>query len=143
MLGSKKVVTSVSGGTTLISKDTEIVGDISFCGNLDIEGKVVGNIVAVAGKDALVRVIDKGCVQGEIRAPSVMINGRVEGSVHASKHLELAAKAQVAGDVYYTLVEMAVGAEVNGNMMHVDNADAKANGGKGEQPEKPVLAKVE
>ncbi len=141
MLGSKKAVTSVSGGTTLISKDAEIVGDISFSGNLDIEGHVTGNIVAVSGKDALVRVIDKGCVQGEIRAPSVMINGRVEGSVHASKHLELAAKASVAGDVYYTLVEMAVGAEVNGSMTHVDASDAKIK--SGEQPEKPALVKVE
>ncbi|MFV0476876.1 MAG: polymer-forming cytoskeletal protein [Parahaliea sp.] len=124
MLGSKKTVaTSVSGGTTLVSRDTEITGDISFSGNLDIEGQVKGNIIAQPGKDALVRVVDKGFVQGEIRAPAIVINGHVEGSVHAGKHLELAAKARVTGDVYYTLVEMAVGAEVNGKLMHVEVTD--------------------
>ncbi len=144
MLGSKKAVSSVSGGTTLISRDTEIIGDVSFSGNLDVEGQVTGNIRALPGKDALVRVIDKGCVQGEIRAPSIMINGSVEGSVHASKHLELAAKARVKGDVYYTLVEMAVGAEVNGNMMHVDTTESKARDAKtGERGDGPLLAKVE
>jgi cytoskeletal protein CcmA (bactofilin family) len=39
--------------------------------------------------------------------------------VHSSKHLELAPKARVTGNVYYTLVEMAVGSEVNGSLQHV------------------------
>ena len=119
MLGNRKSGFGGGNGTTLISRDTVRVGDIHFSGSLDVEGKVQGNIVAKAGTDAVVRVIDKGCVEGEIRVPEVVINGRVEGNVYSSKHLELAAKACVNGNVFYTLVEMAVGSEVNGSLQHV------------------------
>lgn len=124
MLGSKKSAFSVSGSTTLISQDTVIIGDLHFTGNLDIEGLVQGNIVAQPGKDALVRVVGKGRVEGEIRAPSVIINGEVRGDVHSSKHLELASKGRVQGNVFYTMVEMAAGSEVNGSLTHVLEPDS-------------------
>ena len=71
MLGSKEKGSSFgsSNSTTLVSRDTEISGDIKFSGNLDIEGVVKGNISAHSGKDAVVRIVDKGRVEGEIRAP--------------------------------------------------------------------------
>lgn len=127
MLGSKEKGSSFgsSNTTTLVSRDTEIVGDIKFSGNLDIEGVVRGNIEALSGKEAVVRIVDKGRVEGEIRAPSVIINGDIIGDVYSSKHLELAAKARVQGNVHYTLVEMAIGAEVNGSLKHTTEASAK------------------
>lgn len=124
MLGSKKPRSRISGATTLVSRDTEVVGDIHFSGTLDIEGLVRGNVIAQPGKDALVRVVDAGSVEGEIRAPAIVINGRVDGDVHAARHLELAPKARVQGDVFYTLVEMAVGSEVNGRLMHIDGKES-------------------
>jgi cytoskeletal protein CcmA (bactofilin family) len=123
MLGSKKSAFSVSGGTTLISGDTVVVGDLHFSGNLDIEGLVQGNIVAKPGVDALVRVVGKGRVEGEIRAPGVIINGMVQGDVHSSKHLELASRGRVQGNVFYALLEMAAGSEVNGSLTHIVAAD--------------------
>lgn len=119
MLGSKKSGFGAGGNTTLVARDTTVVGDVHFSGSLDIEGVVQGNIFAEEGKDALVRIIDKGRVQGEIRAPSVVINGFVEGDVYSSKHLELAAKGRVQGNVHYTLLEMAAGSEVNGSLTHI------------------------
>jgi len=119
MLGSKKSGFGVSGSTTLVSRDTVIVGDIHFSGNLDIEGLVQGNITALPDQDAFVRVVQDGRVEGEVRAPSVIINGAIEGDVYSSKHLELAAKARVHGNVFYTLVEMAAGSEVNGSLKHI------------------------
>lgn len=137
MLGNKeKGSFSSSGSTTLISRDTEIIGDIKFAGNLDIEGTVRGNIIADSGKDAVVRVVDKGLVEGEIRAPSVIINGTIHGDVCSTKHLELAAKARVDGNVQYTLVEMAIGAEVNGSLKH--SSDATAKEGKAKHQAKAV-----
>lgn len=123
MLGSKKSA-SVSGGTTLISQETVIVGDVHFCGNLDVEGLVQGNIIAQSGKEALVRVVGKGRVEGEIRVPCIIVNGVVQGNVYSSKHLELASKSRVQGSVFYTLVEMAAGAEVNGSLTHMTDASA-------------------
>jgi cytoskeletal protein CcmA (bactofilin family) len=48
----------------------------------------------------------------------VMINGAVEGIVYATRHLELAPSARVIGDVYYSIIEMAAGAEINGRLLH-------------------------
>lgn len=134
MLGNKKSMLSSSGRTTLISRDTVIVGDIHFSGTLDVEGLVQGNIIALPGKDALVRIVEKGRVEGEIRAPSVMINGSIQGNVHSTKHLELAAKARVEGNVSYSLVEMAAGSEVNGSLTHRVDTD----GSKQKSPDPAV-----
>jgi cytoskeletal protein CcmA (bactofilin family) len=152
MLGSKKTL-SVSGGTTLISHETVIVGDVHFCGNLDVEGLVQGNIIAQSGKEALLRVVGKGRVEGEIRVPSVIVNGVIQGDVYSSKHLELASKSRVQGNVFYTLVEMAAGAEVNGSLTHMSDAGAAAeqsspqakvaDSEEGETPKKDRLAKVD
>ena len=127
MLGNKKSGFGISGSTTLVSRDTVIVGEIHFSGNLDVEGLVKGNIVALPDKEALVRVVHGGRVEGDIRVPSVVINGFVEGNVHSAKHLELATKGVVHGDVFYTLVEMAAGSEVNGSLRHIADPDAERN----------------
>ncbi len=120
MRGRKdKPLTAVQGSTTLIARDAVVTGDIQFAGNLDVEGKVVGSIVAEPGKEAMLRVVEGGRVEGEIRVPSAMINGRVTGDLHSSERLELAEKAEIDGDVYYHLIEMAVGCRVNGGLRHV------------------------
>lgn len=123
MLGSKKKSASVSGSTTLISHETVIVGDVHFSGNLDVEGLVQGNIVAHPGKDALLRIVGKGRVEGEIRVPCVIINGVVEGNVYSTSHLELASHSRIKGNVFYTLVEMAAGSEVNGSLAHIEESE--------------------
>lgn len=128
MLGSKKSGFSVSGATTLISQDTVIEGDIRFSGSLDVEGLVKGNIIAEPGKDALLRLVGKGRVEGDIRVPSVIINGEVQGDVHSSRQLELAAHARVQGNVFYNLVEMVAGSEVNGSLKHVGDGAADESG---------------
>ena len=125
MLGNKKNGFGAGGNTTLIARDTTVVGDVHFSGSLEVEGVIQGNIVAGDGKDALVRVVEKGRVEGEIRAPSVVINGTVEGNVYSSKHLEMAAKGRVQGNVHYTLLEMAAGSEVNGSLTHSVPSDAQ------------------
>ncbi len=126
MFGKKeKVVGFASGSTTLISKSTEIVGDIKFSGNLEIEGTVRGNIISESDADARVRVMEKGLVQGEVRVPKVVINGHVEGDVHSDKHVELAARATVEGNVHYRLIEMVKGAQVNGSLLYADDKTAK------------------
>jgi cytoskeletal protein CcmA (bactofilin family) len=121
-----KTSTNVSGGTTLISHETVVIGDVHFYGNLDVEGLVQGNIIAQSGKDALLRVVGKGRVEGDIRVPCVIINGAVQGNVYSSKHLELASKSRVQGNVFYTLVEMVAGSEVNGSLTHMAEVDAIA-----------------
>ncbi|MCB1672848.1 MAG: polymer-forming cytoskeletal protein [Gammaproteobacteria bacterium] len=124
MFGSGEKTESLGPAHTLISRATEIVGDVHFSGELIVEGKIKGNIFAAEDSDALIRVVDQGAVEGEICVPSVVINGLVQGDVRSTKHVELAAKAVVVGNVYYNLIEMVMGSEVNGNLMHISAADA-------------------
>lgn len=119
----KKAFQGASNVTTLISKATEITGDIHFSGALEVEGKVFGNIYADDDSTAEVRVRETGLVKGEIQAPMVIINGMVEGDVYSSNHIELAAKARVQGNVYYHLIEMVMGSEVNGSLSHRPSAE--------------------
>ncbi len=96
-----------------------MTGDISFSGNLDVEGRVVGSITATEGKESMLRVMEGGHVEGSINVPSAMVNGSVTGDIHSAERLELAEKAEVDGDVYYNLIEMAVGCKLNGGLRHV------------------------
>ena len=109
-----------SGNTTLISSETTITGDITFTGQLDIEGTVNGSVQAASG-DAMLRVVSGGRVAGEIKVPHATVNGKVEGDVHSSERLVLSEQAVIDGDVYYNLIEMAAGAKVNGGLRHSSN----------------------
>ena len=104
---------------TLISRDTEIVGDIHFSGELIIEGRVRGSIFAEDVGDPIVSLPESGTVEGDIIAPSAVINGLVHGNVHCSKHIELASKASVVGDIRYSMIEMVLGSEVNGKLERI------------------------
>lgn len=103
---------------TLISGKAEIVGDIHFSGGLHIDGKVYGNIIADDDSKAVLRVSDKGVVEGEVSVPHVVVNGTIVGDVHSCEHLELAAKATVKGNIFYNTVEMVMGSQVEGRLAH-------------------------
>ncbi len=87
-----------------------------------MDGTIKGRVVAEEGSDAVVRLSEVGGeIVGDVVAPPhIIINGKVKGDVHASAHLELAEKAVVTGNVYYQLIEMAMGASVNGNLVRKD-----------------------
>lgn len=103
---------------TLISSKAEIVGDIHFSGGLHIDGRVYGNIIADDDSKAVLRISDKGVVEGEVSVPHVIVNGAIVGDVHSCEHIELAAKAAIKGNVFYNTIEMVMGAQVEGRMAH-------------------------
>jgi len=102
---------------TLICKQTKIDGNINFTGVLYVDGHVKGDISAEESENSLLTIGSNGYVEGEIKVPHIMILGRVKGDVHALEHVELMSDSQVEGNVYYKLIEMAMGAEVNGQML--------------------------
>ncbi|PCK09181.1 MAG: cell shape-determining protein CcmA [Alteromonadaceae bacterium] len=139
MFGSKKKSDAkfVSGGHTLIDHSVQVKGCINFSGNLDLEGTIIGDVIADKQSDALICVMDKGVVKGKIIAPKVIVHGSVEGNIYSSKHLELASSAVVHGDVHYSVIEMIKGAEVNGSLVHTD-PEKTLNAGIERAPVEPV-----
>jgi len=106
---------------TLIGTSIEIRGDIIFNGGLHVDGKIVGNVIAEDNSDSMLVLSDHGNIEGEVRVPYVVLNGEVTGDVYATERVELSSRAQVSGNVYYNLLEMAMGAEVNGSLVHCKN----------------------
>jgi len=103
---------------TLVGQNTEVNGDVIFAGGLHVDGCVRGNILVTDNSDSTLTLSEHGRVEGEVRVPHVILNGEVQGDVYASEHIELAANARIQGNVYYNLLEMAMGAEVNGSLVH-------------------------
>jgi cytoskeletal protein CcmA (bactofilin family) len=114
MMGKKRRTARID---SLIGQNTEIHGDVIFTGGLHVDGKVKGNVIAnEAG--SLLTLSDQGVIEGEVRVPNVILNGNVVGDVHSDERIELATRAGVSGNVFYNLIEMAIGAEVNGKLVH-------------------------
>ena len=114
MMGKKRRTARID---SLIGQNTEIHGDVIFTGGLHVDGKVRGNIIA-SNAGSLLTVSDQGVVEGEVRVPNIILNGHVIGDVHATERVELSTRARVTGNVFYNLIEMAIGAEVNGKLVH-------------------------
>ena len=118
MWSNKKRPKQTAQIDSLIGQNTEIHGDVVFTGGLHVDGVIKGGVMAEQGNDSVLTLSERGTIEGEVKVPNVVINGTIIGDVHASGHVELAAQAKVHGNVYYSLIEMAMGAEVNGNLVH-------------------------
>jgi cytoskeletal protein CcmA (bactofilin family) len=125
MLGQgKKRKTTNARVDTIIGQQTRLEGDIHFSGGLLVDGQIKGAVIAETGSSSVLTVSEHGIIEGDVRVPTVILNGTVTGDVHSEEHVELAPKARIDGDVYYKLIEMAMGAAVNGNLVHRTEADA-------------------
>ena len=118
MFGNRKRIRTTKIDT-LIGRRSEMMGDVKFAGGLHVDGTVKGNVVSDDDPSSVLTLSETGTIEGDVRVPNVVLNGTVIGDVHAAQHIELAANARITGNVYYNLIEMAMGAEVNGNLVHV------------------------
>jgi cytoskeletal protein CcmA (bactofilin family) len=105
---------------TLIGADTRINGDVEFSGGLHLDGYINGNVKAnTAG--ANLRVSDRGSIAGSVLVTNIVLNGLVKGDIDAVERVELGEKARVMGNVRYSVIETAVGAQINGKLIHRTN----------------------
>lgn len=106
--------------STVIGQGTRVTGDLVFSGGLHLDGSVIGNVSGEADGEATLTVSEQGRIEGDVRVNSLILNGTIVGDVFASQRVELASQARVTGTVHYHLLEMAMGAEVNGQLVHVE-----------------------
>ncbi|HDQ4480471.1 TPA: polymer-forming cytoskeletal protein [Pseudomonas aeruginosa] len=111
-----------TGQTSLIASGAELIGDMNLKGAVQIDGTVRG---ALQAHEGLVRVSAGGRVDGEIRAPHVIIDGQVDGDIHAIERLELGAQARVKGNLHYGLIETAMGAQIEGRLCPMTEASPR------------------
>jgi cytoskeletal protein CcmA (bactofilin family) len=115
---------------TLIGKNTSVQGDIEFSGGMHVDGRVAGNVRAL--ESGSLSVSEYGVIEGSVVAPQVMLNGRVQGDIWARGRVVLGSKARVQGNVVYGVIEMALGAEINGKLVpHRGEPDGEGDRGDG------------
>ena len=102
---------------TLIGADTHIDGDLHFTGGCHIDGVVNGSVSGDTA-DAYLSVSQNGRVEGNVTVPRLGLSGSVEGDVYVTEKAELSSTAKVNGNVHYNLIEIAAGAEINGQLIH-------------------------
>jgi len=104
---------------TLIGAQVVLQGDLQFSGGLVVEGRIHGRVFAAPGQPAMLTLSEHGFIEGVVDVPVVVINGRVDGDVHATERVELAPRARVNGNVHYQVVEMRAGAVLSGSLVHL------------------------
>jgi len=80
---------------SLISSGTVIEGKVKSEGNVRIDGKLIGDLVAKA--NAAVGLA--GVVEGTMQAKNISLAGKVNGTVTATEKLILESKAVMHGDI--------------------------------------------
>ena len=124
--------TRSSSAPSIISADLVVTGTLTSSGDIQIDGKVEGNV----NTTGLV-IGDKALIQGDVMAEDVTVRGRVKGSIRARKVL-LASTCHVEGDILHEAFAVETGAFFEGNCRHADNPLADAPGRS--KPESETVA---
>jgi cytoskeletal protein CcmA (bactofilin family) len=109
---------------TLIGAKTRINGDVEFVGGLHLDGYINGNVKGDVSSGATLSVSEMGCIDGSVIVANIVLNGIVKGDIEAADRVQMGPKAKVLGSVHYTTIETAVGAQINGKLIHRGNSAA-------------------
>ena len=124
--------TSRNGVPSIISAELTVRGTLVSAGDIQVDGRVDGDIRATA-----LVIGEKASIVGDVYAEEATIRGRVEGSIRARK-VHLCATCRVEGNILHEALSVEAGAFFEGNCRHSDNplADAPAT----ESERKPAAA---
>lgn len=112
---------------TLIGEGCSIEGVVKFSGGLHVIGSINGNVDS-DDESSLLIVNENAYIAGDVRVSHLIVNGQIDGNVYVSGKVELFDKAHINGDVHYNLLELPVGAEVNGKLIRQElNKQIKTN----------------
>jgi len=126
---------------TLLGRTANLNGDLDFSGGLHLDGRVNGNVRSTAPDGGALSVSETGFIEGRVEVTSIVMNGTVNGDMHARERLVLGGKARVNGNVYYGVIEMAPGAVITGKLIPLtEGAQAAATSPSMSENESTVAA---
>jgi cytoskeletal protein CcmA (bactofilin family) len=109
---------------TLIGKASRVHGDMEFAGGLHLDGTIEGNLRADPVEGSSLSVSEAGSIDGNVEVGSIMLNGAVRGDIIARGRVVLGATARIQGNVYYGVIEMALGAQIIGKVTRLSDQPA-------------------
>ena len=104
---------------TVIQEDLTIIGDLQTDGDIEVDGRVIGNL-----NGRSVTVGENGQVEGSILAETVTILGIAVGPVQANK-VRLGNSAQVVGNIFHNELTVEPGAHHEGRRPWRPNIERK------------------
>jgi cytoskeletal protein CcmA (bactofilin family) len=107
-------------GTSVLSADLTVVGNLKTAGDIQVEGTVEGDIRA-----HLLTVGETATIRGEIMADDIVVNGRVVGRVRGLK-VRLTATARVEGDIIHKTIAIESGAHFEGSVQRQEDPLAQS-----------------
>ncbi|MCY4150774.1 MAG: polymer-forming cytoskeletal protein [Aestuariivita sp.] len=114
-----------------LSSDLHFTGDLVSTGDIQIEGKIEGDV-----RGHQLTVGENAIIKGEIIGDDVVINGRITGSVRGLK-VRLSSTAKVEGDIIHKIIAIESGAQFDGS---VTRQDDPLNSGKQQNRQPPKVA---
>lgn len=117
---SYSVLEGIEGdGTVLIGKGTRIVGEISNCTNVEVQGELEGNLVADR-----VTIRQGGTITGNVKTTSAEVHGTIAGEIEVEGLLDVHSTGRVDGNLAYGQIAIAAGGEVSGNIFGPKRVEA-------------------
>ncbi len=95
---------------TFLGKGTHFKGTLHFEGTMRIDGEVEGEIIT----QGTLIIGERGIINAEVSAGTVIIGGRINGNIHATQRVQLLTKSMVTGAVNTPSVTIEDGALLNG-----------------------------
>ena len=119
MFGNKTAQGSATPQTAHIGANIRIKGEIDSPEHVFLAGSLDGDITC----DQLT-IDDTGRVKGKITAKLAVIDGHVDGDIVVER-LQIKSKAIVKGSLTYKSIEVAEGAQIDGNFVQVTQKPQK------------------
>ena len=112
-LPRRRLLDRLGSTPSLIAQHTRLVGDIETQGALLVNGTVQGN-GRVGGE---VAIASGASWEGDVHAERAVIAGTVIGNLTVDDKLEIGASAQLHGRVTAKRIAIALGAQIEGEMV--------------------------
>jgi len=114
MIGKDKKSSAAEPGTisTLLGRDTDIEGALTFKETIRVDGRIKGKLVSSQGT---VIIGENAVIEADVQVGVAIIRGKVNGRVEAGQRIEIYAPAQVTGDICAPTVTIDSGVVFNGN----------------------------
>ena len=97
---------------TVLGPGLRIEGDLRGTGNHELKGSFKGKISV----EGLVWIGPQGSINGEVEASSVVVEGEVGGSIHATVKVDLRKGCRVEGDITASAMAAADGSFFEGRI---------------------------
>jgi cytoskeletal protein CcmA (bactofilin family) len=117
----KRPQTESSTISTLLGRDTQIEGTLTFQETIRIDGGVKGKLISSKGT---VIVGENAAIDAEIRVGVAIIRGKITGKVEAGQRIEIYAPAQVNGDISAPTITIDSGVIFNGQCQMQPRGDS-------------------